>query len=291
MALVVLIVSANNSSLWNCAWNAQGLWLFEQRDCQLWRRVQVASRFRTDPIVNANNSQHLCLTVGDLGTSRYASVIGGHLWLSRVPSPTAQIARASNPVGATAMWGRADWTGCGAMRTSPAGIRETDVRGSRPPNWPPSACCRSCWARRAGVPRMRSWPFRSWGIGRVRAKSPGGQLRVTLHQGAVAEPWPTCGSTRRPMVCAAVDGTVGCRQDSCAARALGIGSRGPRTRRSSRGHRADWSRERRSFSEKEASWSNCGAEAQSGSGDEGAGGRACACGAGMQGLEPAFPSR
>ena len=53
-----------------------------------------------------------------------------------VPELTAQVARASNPAGTTAMWVRTGSTGCGTMRISPAGIRGTGGRGSRLRNWP-----------------------------------------------------------------------------------------------------------------------------------------------------------
>ena len=64
----------------------------------------------------------------------------------QVPSLTERIARVSDPGGTTAMQAETDWTDCGATRASRGGIRATGVPGSRPPDWPPSACCSSCSA-------------------------------------------------------------------------------------------------------------------------------------------------
>jgi transposase-like protein DUF772 len=50
---------------------------------------------------------------------------------AEVPALTAQVARASNPAGTTAMWVRDRSAAYGTTRTSPGDIPETGARGSR----------------------------------------------------------------------------------------------------------------------------------------------------------------
>lgn len=61
---------------------------------------------------------------------------------------------------------------CGATRTSRAGTRAMDAPASRPPSWPPSACCSSCSAYRTDRQQRRSAATSATGTSSAGRASP-----------------------------------------------------------------------------------------------------------------------